>query len=56
MEAAALFRVRKVLKLEDLKFSILLDESNDGETIVFDYGAIRGSGHSGCILYRDNVL
>ena len=35
VEAAALLRVREVLQLEDLKFSILLYEGDDGDAIVF---------------------
>lgn len=42
MEVVALVMVRKVLELEDLEFTILLNKSEDADTVVFELVAIRG--------------
>ena len=48
-EPGALLGVGDFLKLTDLYFPILLDESDEGNGIVFDHGTIR-RGEQGCIL------
>ena len=46
VKAAALLGVREVLKFEDLKLPILLDEGDDGDATVFKYGASRESAET----------
>ena len=48
-DPGALLGVGEFLKLTDLYFPILLDESDKGNRIVFDHGTI-GRGEQGCIL------
>ena len=48
-DPGALLSVGEFLKLTDLYFPILLDESDKGNRIVFDHGTI-GRGEQGCIL------
>ena len=47
----ALLGVRKVLHLEELEFPILLDESEDADTIVLEGGATRGSAEGRPLRY-----
>ena len=45
VKVVALPRVRKVLTLENLEFSILLDERADGYRIAFEHVYVGGRGH-----------
>ena len=49
---AILLRVGEFLGLEDLKFSVLLDKSNDAERVV-GHGDTVGCSTYGCGLRRD---
>ena len=51
MEVAALLGVREFLKLEDIKFSILFNESDDSDTIVLDWGTVHGGAEGGPLLH-----
>ena len=45
-EGGTLLGVGEVLQLEDLKFPVLLDESEDTERIIVELGAIDGCAHA----------
>jgi hypothetical protein len=55
IEGATLLGVGKVLKLEDLKFSILFDERQDAESIVVARGTVEEREY-GCGLRRGILL
>lgn len=42
VERAALLRVSEFLGVEELELSILIHESGDGDSIVFERGAVGG--------------
>lgn len=46
MKPATLLRVREVLDSENFEFSVLLDESKDGESIVVERRAFDGTAQS----------
>jgi len=54
-KGATLVEVDDVLTVEDLEFPILLDKSEDGDTIVIERGPGNGSDHY-CDLRRGYVL
>lgn len=51
MEFSALLGVTEVLELGDLEFSILLDDSENGDGFVFEVIAVDGMADARCLCH-----